>query len=407
MRVLIADKFDDAGLDALEARSFETFFEPDLTADTLAARVVQVNPDVLIVRSTKVRSDVIEAGESLSLIVRAGAGYDTIDVASASSAGVFVANCPGRNALAVAELAWGLILSCDRRIPDQAADLRNGTWNKKEYSKASGLAGRTLGVVGLGTIGRAVVERGHAFGMNVTAWSRSLNDDVAQELGVSRCENLINLAKLSDVVSVNIAATDETRGLIDSKFIDAMRPGATLINTSRGSVLDEDALRKGIHEKGIRAGLDVFATEPGSGTGTFEDNIVNEPGVYGTHHVGASTSQAQESTALEAVRIIASYRDTGQVPNCVNKASPGRSAALLTVRHKNEPGVLARVFDILSRASLNVEEMENLIYEGGESACARIQLGATPSIAEIEAIEREETVLGVSVAGLETVKSST
>ena len=127
MRVLIADKFDESGLNALEARSFEVSFEPDLTADTLPERMVQVNPDVLVVRSTKVTQEAIEASESLSLIVRAGAGYDTIDVKTASSDGIFVANCPGRNALAVAELAWGLILACDRRIPDQAADLRAGT----------------------------------------------------------------------------------------------------------------------------------------------------------------------------------------------------------------------------------------------------------------------------------------
>lgn len=407
MRVLIADKFDEAGLDALEARSFEVFFEPNLTSDTLIARIVQVNPDAIVVRSTKVTREMIEASDSLSLIVRAGAGYDTIDVNTASSDGIFVANCPGRNALAVAELAWGLILACDRRIPDQVADLKAGTWNKKEYSKAAGLASRTLGIIGLGTIGRAVIDRGHAFGMNITAWSRTLDDEIAQELGISRCESLINLAKLSDVVSIHIAANEDTRGLIDEKFIDAMRPGSILVNTSRGSVVDEEALRRGIKEKGLRVGLDVFATEPATATGNFEDEIIQDPGVYGTHHVGASTSQAQESTAMEVVRIIGSYRDTGQVPNCVNKASPGRSAALLTVRHRNEPGVLARVFDILSRASLNVEEMENLIYEGGESACARIQLGSTPSIAEIEAIEREETVLGVSIAGLETVKSST
>lgn len=407
MRVLIADKFDDSGLEALEARSFDISFEPDLTAQSLPERMSTFDPDALVVRSTKVTKEAIEASSSLSLIVRAGAGFDTIDVAAASSDGIFIANCPGRNALAVAELTWGLILSCDRRIPDQTADLRAGTWKKQEYSKAFGLASRTLGVIGLGRIGREVIERGRAFGMNLAAWSRSLDEDLALELGITRCESIFNLAKLSDVVSIHIAATKETRNLIDDKFIDAMRPGAILVNTSRGSVLDEAALLRGIKEKGIRVGLDVFGTEPDAATGDFEDAIVQEPCVYGTHHIGASTAQAQESIAMEVVRIIGSYRDTGQVPNCVNRSGPGRSAALLTVRHRNEPGVLARVFDILSRASLNVEEMENLIYEGGESACARIQLGSTPSLAEIESIESEETVLGVSVAGLQTTKSST
>ena len=404
MRVLIADKFEKQGIKELEDRNFEVVSEPSLGAEDLPGRMAEINPDVLVVRSTKVSREAIEAGESLELVVRAGAGYNTIDTVAASNNGVFVSNCPGKNALAVAEIGWGLILSCDRRIPDQTRDLRAGTWNKKEYSRASGIAGRTLGVVGMGRIGQAMIDRARAFEMNIAAWSRSLSDEQAQEHGITRCESLINLAKLSDVVSVHVAATDQTRHIINDKFIDAMRENSILINTSRGSVMDEKAVLRGIREKGIRVGLDVYETEPGSGTGTFSNELINEPGVYGTHHVGASTDQAQEAIAQEAVRVICSHRDSGEVPNCVNQ-SEDRGSALLTVRHRNKPGVLAKVFDILSQASLNVEEMENLIYEGGESACARIQLGATPSLSEVEAIENQETVLGVSIASLETAKS--
>jgi D-3-phosphoglycerate dehydrogenase len=404
MRVLIADKFEQQGINELESRKFEVFFEPTVGADELPSRVSEIDPNVVVVRSTKVTKEAIEAGESLELVVRAGAGYNTIDTQAASMNGVFVSNCPGKNALAVAEISWGLILCCDRRIPDQTRDLRAGTWNKKEYARASGIAGRTLGVIGMGRIGQAMVDRAHAFGMNIAAWSRSLQDEQAQEYGVTRCENIINLAKLSDVVSVHVAATDGTRHIINDKFIDAMREGSILINTSRSSVMDEKAVLRGIREKGIRVGLDVFEGEPGSGTGTFSNELINEPGVYGTHHVGASTNQAQEAIAGEAVRIICAHRDSGEVPNCVNQ-SEDRGSALLTVRHRNKPGVLAKVFDILSQASLNVEEMENLIYEGGESACARIQLGATPSLSEVEAIEGQDTVLGVSIASLETAKS--
>ena len=401
MRILIADKFDPAGIDALQNRNFELFFEPGLSAEDLPARQAEVSAEVIVVRSTKVTCEAIEASQELSLIIRAGAGYDTIDLDAASAKGVFVANCPGRNSLAVAELAWGLILACDRRIPDQVADLRQGAWNKKEYSKARGLAGRTLGIIGTGQIGRAMIQRAHAFDMNVAVWGRSLDEETAQKLDVTHCKNLINLAKMSHVVSVHVAAVPETRHIINDKFIDAMRDGAILINTSRGSTVDEDALRRGIREKGIRAGLDVFAKEPSGGQGEFTSEIVKEPGVNGTHHVGASTDQAQESTAMEVVRIATSYRDTGDVPNCVNRASAGRGAALLTVRHLNQPGVLARVFDILSRASVNVEEMENLIYEGGKSACARIQVGKAPSINDIEAIESENAVLGISIASMD------
>lgn len=404
MRILIADKFDASGLEALENRNFEVFFEPGLTADDLAKRQTEVKANVIVVRSTKVSSEVIGASQDLALVIRAGAGYDTIDLNAASSMGVFVANCPGRNSLAVAELAWGLILACDRRIPDQVIDLRNGVWNKKEYSKARGLAGRTLGVIGTGQIGQAMIKRAHAFGMNVAVWGRSIDEETAHSMNVTLCKNLINLAKMSHVISVHVAAVAETKHIINDKFIDAMRDGAILINTSRGSTVDEDALRRGIREKGIRAGLDVFAEEPSGGNGEFTSEIVQEPGVNGTHHVGASTDQAQESTAMEVVRIASAYRDTGDVPNCVNRSSASRGAALLTVRHLNQPGVLAKVFDILSRSSVNVEEMENLIYEGGESACARIQVGKAPSVNDLEAIEKEHAVLGISVASIDSDK---
>jgi D-3-phosphoglycerate dehydrogenase len=401
MKILIADSFDESGVEALRSENFEITHRPGLTADDLPEAMTEVDPDIVVVRSTKVTAKSVDCGLNLSLIIRAGAGYDTINLDRASSKGVFVANCPGKNALAVAELAWGLILSCDRRIPDQTADLRNGSWKKKEYGKSSGLAGRTIGVIGAGRIGRAVIERARAFEMKVATWDRSLTEEDARNLEVTHCESLINLAKMSDVVTVHLPSVPETRHLINDKFIDSMRQGSILINTSRGALVDEKALRRGITEKGLRAGLDVYENEPSSGTGEFENDLANLPGVYGTHHVGASTSQAQESIAMEVLRIILSYRNTGEVPNCVNRANAGRSAALLTVRHLNKPGVLAKVFDILGQAALNVEEMENLIYEGGESACARIQLGKTPSIGEVKAIEEEETVLGVSVASIE------
>ena len=262
MRVLIADKFDESGRTALESLGFEVHIEPTLSAEDLPARMSALNPEALVVRSTRVTQAAIENGASLSLVVRAGAGYDTIDIPAASRSGVFVSNCPGLNAIAVAELAWGLILNCDRRIPDQVIDLREGNWRKKHYAKARGLAGRTLGVVGLGRIGQAVIDRARAFDMNIAVWSRSLREGDAQALGVTRCEKLNNLAKLSDVVSVHVAANQHTQNLIGSSFISAMRDGAILVNTSRGSVVDEDAVRVGIREKAIRFGTDVYADEP-------------------------------------------------------------------------------------------------------------------------------------------------
>jgi D-3-phosphoglycerate dehydrogenase len=395
-RILIADKFEASGVAALRQRGFEVIVDADLSPETLAAAIATHRPRVLVVRSTKVRADAIGAGESLELIVRAGAGTDNIDLAAASRRGIFVSNCPGRNAIAVAELAWALILSCDRRVPDQTADLRAGVWNKKEYQKAQGLAGRTLGVVGLGQIGREVAKRAKAFGMPVVAWSRSLTEAQASEAGVGWCASLLNLAKLADVVSVHVASTPDTEHLIGERFFASLRPGSTFVNTSRGSVVDSAALAVAIRDKGIRAGLDVFGEEPSGGTGQFADPIVTLPGVYGTHHVGASTDQAQAAIAEETVRVITVFDACGEAPNAVNRAESTPATAMLSVRHLNRPGVLAHVFYTIGQAGINVEEMENVIYEGAEAACARIQLDAPLDAAHLEAIRRNPHVLAVA-----------
>ena len=171
MKVLIADKFEKVGVDGLKELGCTVVMQPDLTADQLPEAVREIDPAILIVRSTKVTAAALQGGAALGLVIRAGAGIDTIDVAAASARGIFVSNCPCRNSLAVAELAMGLLLSCDRRIPDQVADLRQGKWRKGEYSKARGLHGRTLGIVGLGQIGREIAKRAQAFGMRVAAWS--------------------------------------------------------------------------------------------------------------------------------------------------------------------------------------------------------------------------------------------
>jgi len=401
MKVLVADKFEDVGVGELEAHGFDVDLRPGLAGDALVAALSSSDPDVLVVRGTQVPSAALTAGARLKLVVRAGAGYDTIDVATASAEGIYVANCPGKNAIAVAELAWGLILSCDRRIPDQTADLRVARWNKKDYGVARGLFGRTLGVIGLGPIGLAVIERAHAFGMPVIAWSRSLTPERAREIGVDCAETLLDLASRADIVSLHVPGGAGTRKLVDREFVAAMKPGAYLINTSRGSVVDEEALQWGIAERKLRAGLDVFDGEPKAATAEFDCAVARSPGVYGTHHVGASTDQAQTAIALEAVRIIRHFRATGAVLHCVNRAVKSPATCLLTVRHRNRPGVLAQVFQVLSEARINVEEMENVIYEGALAASARIQLDTPPSETDLDRIRRScDEILSVDLTSI-------
>ncbi len=386
MKVLIADKFEKVGIDGLKELGCTVVAQPDVKAEELPAKIREVDPHILIVRSKKVSADALRAGTALTLVIRAGAGIDTIDVDTASSLGVFVSNCPGKNSIAVAELVLGLLLSLDRRIADQVVDLRQGKWNKSEYSKARGLYGRTLGIVGLGQIGREVASRARAFGMRVIAWSRSLTHEEADRLGIGYAQTPLEVARLSDAVTINVAANADTRHLVNAEFLAQMRPGAYLINTSRGSVVDEAALEQAMRDKGIRAGLDVFQNEPAGGSGQFGGTIAKATSFYGTHHVGASTEQAQVAIAHEVIRIVESFQESGEVPNVVNRLARSSASHVLTIRHRNRPGVLAHVFGVLAGAEINVEEVENIIYHGAQATLARIHLDGEPTDGALERI---------------------
>jgi D-3-phosphoglycerate dehydrogenase len=378
MRVLVADKFEQAGRDGLQALGCEVSYHPDVRDESLIDAIRQESPDVLVVRGTKVTEPMLAASQ-IKLVVRAGAGYNTIDVAAASRRGIYISNCPGKNSIAVAELAFGLILALDRRIADNVITLRRGEWNKKEFSKARGLYGRTLGLVGVGKIGQEMIPRARAFGMPVVAWSRSLTPERANALGVEYKATPEDVARAADVVSVHVALNPDTKGLLGSQFFDAMRNGGYFINTARGEVVDQSALINAMSSRGIRAGLDVYAAEPTSGTGEFTDQIRNEQNLYGTHHVGASTDQAQEAIAAETVRIVREFKKTGKVPNVVNLARQTPATHRLVVRHHDRPGVLATVLDAIKSEHINVQEMENIVFEGAEAAVARINLDNAPS----------------------------
>ncbi|HKY06451.1 MAG TPA: 3-phosphoglycerate dehydrogenase, partial [Blastocatellia bacterium] len=385
MKVLIADKFPESGLTDLAESGCDVTYNPDLKDEALVEAVASTGADVLVVRSTRVTREMLEAGR-LSLVVRAGAGYNTIDVETASARGIYVANCPGKNSIAVAELAFGLILALDRRIAENAADLREGRWNKKEYSKARGLFGRTLGLVGLGRIGQEMIARARAFGMPVAAWSRSLTLERATELGIEMKQSPMEVASVADVLSVHVALKDETRNLIDERVLEALRPGSFFINTSRAEVVDQAALERAARERGIRAGLDVFAGEPSGGTGAVDAPIFKLDGVIGTHHIGASTDQAQQAISDETVRIIREYRETGRAPNVVNLARKSPATHMLVLRHFDRVGVLASVFDQIKAAGINVQETENIVFEGARAAVARIHLDQAPSDEALEAM---------------------
>lgn len=405
MKVLVADKFEASGLDGLRAIGCDVSYQPDVKDAALVEAVRTTGAAVLVVRSTQVTEAALDAG-ALSLIVRAGAGVNTIDVAGASRRGIYVSNCPGKNAVAVAELALGLMLALDRRIPDNVADLRAGTWNKKEYSKARGLAGRTLGLIGFGSIGQEVAVRARAFGMTVKAWTRRLAADAAEAARVAEAYGVTVVATPeeavadADVVSVHLALTKDTRGFVGAGLLAHLKPGAAFINTARAEVVDQAALAAVVTARGVRAGLDVFAAEPAGATGAFVDDIVRLPGVYGTHHIGASTDQAQDAIAAETVRIIRTFKDTGRVPNVVNLARTTPATHMLVVRHRDRPGVLAHVFAELRAAHLNVQETENVVFDGAEAAVARINIDGVPPSATLDGVRTHADVLDVQLVSL-------
>jgi D-3-phosphoglycerate dehydrogenase len=393
MRVLIADSFEQSGRDALESAGFAIDYQPQLDSSSLAAAVKDA--DVLVVRSTNVRADVFAEAGPLGLVIRAGAGHNTIDSKAAAAHAVFVANVPGKNAVAVAELTMGLILAIDRRIPENVAAARAGTWNKKEFSQSEGLLGKTLGIIGLGQIGLAVAERAAGFGLNLLVLnknrSRSIEERM-QQLGIEGTGDLGDLLERSHIVSLHLPGSEETKHLVDRPFLARMRAGAILINTSRGDVIDEEALLDSINEKGLRVGLDVFADEPGSGTGSFESLLVKHPRVYTTHHIGASTSQAQEAIAAEVVEMIIDY-ERGIARNVVNLTPPDPGGSLLVVRHYDRVGVLSAVLGALREAGLNVQEMKNEVFSGAGASVASIHVQGVIPEPVLQSVRRHRDVI--------------
>ncbi|MFA7227958.1 MAG: hydroxyacid dehydrogenase [Melioribacteraceae bacterium] len=313
MKVLIADKFPENHIQTLRDSGFEIVYEPKAGENDIPDLVKDA--EFIVVRSTNVNASAINAATNLKIVIRAGSGYNNIDVAAATAKGVSVSNTPGKNSIAVAELAMGLIISLDRKIPDNVKDFGNSVWNKAKYSKAEGLYGKTLGIIGVGNIGKEIAKRAQAFGMKVIGF------DVfkSEGLGIEYIDDVEKLISMSDVITLHVPANPQTKGMFNDKLFGLMKKGAMIINTSRADVIDEDALIKAVKEKGIAAGVDVFKGEPEGKDGTVASKLQNIEGIYVTHHIGASTEQAQDAVAEETVNIIMGYKKSGKVLNCVNE----------------------------------------------------------------------------------------
>jgi len=289
MKILVSDGLDEAALQKL--RSSYDVDSLELSQEELLNNIG--NYDALIVRSrTKVTKEIIEKGRNLKVIARAGVGVDNIDVEAAKKKGIVVVNAPTGSTVSVAELTMGLIISIARQIPQADKSVKEGKWEKKRF-EGTELAGKILGLIGLGRIGTQVAERARAFGMETVGFDPYLTEEKAKEKGV-KLLSLEELLRVSDFVSIHCALTPETMGMIGEKELAKMKKTAYLINSARGGIVDEEALYEALKAGRIAgAALDVFEKEPPSGSPLLSlDNVVFTP------HLGASTKEAQPRTGM-------------------------------------------------------------------------------------------------------------
>ena len=313
MKIVIADPLPTSAADLLRAEGWDVDVQTGRSSEELHATLADA--DAVIVRSaTRVDADLIARAPGLKVIARAGTGVDNVDLEAASAGGVLVVNAPGANSVSVAEHAFGLLLSSARSIAHADGQMKAGRWEKKRLMGTE-LRGKTLGVVGLGRIGREVVHRAHAFGMRAVAHDPFISSQVATDLDVELLE-LDDLCTQADFITLHVPSTG-TRPLFDAERLSRCKPTLRIINTSRGTLIDEAALADAI-ERGVigGAGLDVFETEPPSTT-----RLTGLPQVVATPHIAGSTREAQELVGLETATCVRDFLRTGVVRNAVNYPS--------------------------------------------------------------------------------------
>jgi D-3-phosphoglycerate dehydrogenase len=405
MRLLVADKLHPRAVEELRTLPVDVLYEPEVTKETLESKIPGVG--ILVVRSKEVTRKAIESARQLNLIVRAGAETSTIDVKAASERGIYVANCPGKNSSAVAELVFGLLVSLDRRIPDAVASLRGGRFERLEYGKAEGLYGKTIGIAGLGAIGRDVASRAKAFGLHPIGWSRSLTPAKAAELGVERVSSLEELAARSDILTVHLTLNDRTRQCIGRKIFELMPKRAMFVNCARADLVDHGAMLDAIRERGLRVAIDVVPDEPRGGKkeiapDLFTASTPSSTGgfLYATPHIAASTDQAQLAIATETVRVIRSFLLEGTVPNVQNVMNLSNARFQMVIRMLDKVGTFANVLSVIKRHGINVEEVTNTVFEGGGASCAKLRVVSRPSEGCFAEIRAFEEVLHVDIVPL-------
>jgi len=294
-----------------------------------------------------------------------------------------------------------LLLAIDRHIADGVADLRAGQWNKSKYTTADGLYGKKMAIVGLGDIGLAVAARAKAFGLTVVAMRKAGRSSAVTQrirsIGIQLVDDRTELLAGADIVSLHVPSAGSTIGMVDADFLAKLPDGAIVLNTSRGEIIDEAALLDALDNRRFKAGLDVFPSEPSVSSGDFESTLASHPSVVGSHHIGASTRQAQQAVAAGTIEVIEKYL-AGEVVNCVNLATEQPGGFILSIRHINVIGVLAKVFSELRHRGFNILQVKNQVFTDNGAAVATINIQGDPCHDLRESMEAIEEVLSIRIS---------
>ena len=373
MKIVVADLFSPEGLAEMKKMGHNVVYEPKAVDAAFVELMRKEMPTLLVVRSKKVTKAVIDVDPKLEMVIRAGAGYDTIDVDYCSAKGIYVCNCPGKNNVAVAELAMGLIVCLDRRIPENVQLLKEGKWEKGLFAECIGLKGRTVGLLGIGAVGREVCKRCLAFEMNVIAYDPYLPPEAFTAMGATRVMSVQEIATKSDIISLHVPATKETLHMINKAFLATMKPDAVMINTARGDLVVEEDLIAHLNEmKDFYYACDVIQGEPAAKKAPFESQLAKHPKVFATHHIGASTKQAESAIGVEAVRMVKEYGTTKTVCNCVNMATDIKVTHKISVKYASSVGILGAIMAVFTPYNLRIEEVRNEVFKERHACVAGI-----------------------------------
>jgi len=399
MKTLVGCSLPQWALQELRSLGTELLYEPKVTTERMEKLIGDVA--VLVVRRTRVSSEVIAAGKALQLIVRAGTNTANIAVEEASTQGIFVSNCPHKDAVAIAELTLALLLALDRGVLENVAALKKGLLDEPEAIDARGLAGRTLGILGFGPVEREIVKRARAFDMKLLAWSPTLTPELAVAGNVGFCGWPRELARESEMVTVYAPQQETDELLVDAEFLQNMRDGAYLVYVGHPAALDETALAEVAKERNLRVAYDISAPQlAGSNAGRFRSRLQALPNVIGTHHLADRTQQAYQATATEVVRVIREFLVAGEVVNCVNILEHSPATWQLVLRLRDTVGVLASIMEHIRTDGINVEEMSSRVFMGAQAGFCTIALDERPSTEALNAIRGLDGVLHLELRAL-------